>query len=229
MNKKFFALLLSPTRLYQEIKRMKIVARFKSKKLDIGTGVSMIRCDFGDHVYLGNGVSAETVTFGSHTYVNSNTRIRFAKFGKFCSIGSNVRIGLGLHPSNLISSHPSFYSTNKNFKTFADKNYFREYETVEIGNDVWIGENAIVMGGLEIGDGAIVAAGAIVTKNVKAYEVVGGIPAKTIKFRFSEEEIQKIRSTRWWDKEESWYEENHPLFRNTDKFFDYFEGKGNVK
>lgn len=224
MNKKLLPLLLSPTRLHQELKRRKILTRYKSKNLAIGTGVSIYKCIFGDHVYLGNGVSAETVSFGSHTYVNSDSRIRFSKIGKFCSIGSNVKIGLGLHPTNLVSSHPSFYSTNKNFKTFADKNYFEEYENVEIGNDVWIGENAIVMGGLTIGDGAIVAAGAVVTKNVNAYEIVGGIPAKLIRMRFSEDLIQRIGRTNWWDKDEKWLEKHHEIFRSHDLFFEHFDG-----
>ena len=65
---------------------------------------------------------------GNHSYVNSNTRISYAKVGKFCSIGPNVTIGMGIHPTHLISTHPAFYSTNKEFKTFSDKNYFREYE-----------------------------------------------------------------------------------------------------
>jgi acetyltransferase-like isoleucine patch superfamily enzyme len=211
--------------MYQEIKRKRILSKFKNVQLDIGTGVSLYNCDFGEYVYLGNNVSLESVKIGRHSYVNANTRIRHTSVGKFCCIGANAKIGLGIHPTDLISSHPSFYSTNKNFKTFADRDYYKEYETVDMGNDVWIGENAVIMGGLRIGDGAIIAAGAVVTKNVEPYAIVGGVPAKKIRFRFSDDDIERIRRTGWWDKEEEWFQKNHHLFRNPDKFFEHFEKK----
>lgn len=70
---------------------------------------------------------------------------------------------------------------------------------IEIGNDVWVGANSIILRGVKIGNGAIIAAGAVVTKNVKPYEIVGGVPAKHIKFRFEEKIINKLEELRWWE------------------------------
>jgi acetyltransferase-like isoleucine patch superfamily enzyme len=223
MNKKYFSLLLSPSKLFQEFKRRKLLSVFRDKNLLLGTGVSLSEYQFGNHNYVGNGVSLESTSLGDHTYINANSTLRYCKIGKFCSIGSNVKAGLGIHPTHMISTHPSFYSKNKDFKTFSDQNYFQEYKTITIGNDVWIGENAIIMGGLTIGDGAIIAAGALVTKDVEPYQVVGGIPAKHMKFRFSQKIIEDILNTRWWDLEEEWFEKNHGILRSNDEFFEYFK------
>jgi acetyltransferase-like isoleucine patch superfamily enzyme len=95
-----------------------------------------------------------------------------------------VTIGISPHPTYFVSTHPTFYANNKGFETFADKMYFdEEVKTTNIGNDVWIGSKCTIMPGVKIGDGAIVGYGALVTKDVPAYSIVGGIPAKLIKFR----------------------------------------------
>ncbi len=183
----------------------------------------------GLYIYLNEGVRLYNSEIGDHSYVNFKTIINNTKIGKFCSIGSEVQFGMGNHPTNLISTHPAFYSNNKAFKTFANKVHFNEYEEIFLGNDVWIGSNVIIMGGISIGDSAIVAAGAVVTKNVKPFEVVGGIPAKHIKFRVEEKLIDQIRVTKWWDKDEKWLEENYLFFLNHKDFFNYFKNKNNEK
>jgi len=83
---------------------------------------------------------------------------------------------------------------------------------VDIGNDVWIGYGAKIMEGVIIGDGAIIGAGSIVTKNVEAYGIYVGIPAKKIKSRFDSNTIRKLMETQWWDKEFEWVERNSELF-----------------
>lgn len=88
-----------------------------------------------------------------------------------------------------------------------------------IGNDVWIGANALIVDNITIGDGAIVAAGAIVTKNVEPYMIVGGMPATPIKKRFSDEQIEKLLRIKWWDKNLEWLKANHRLFHDPEKFF----------
>ena len=99
----------------------------------------------------------------------------------------------------MISTHPVFFSTRmQSGYTFADESYFEEYRGTTIGNDVWIGANAIVIDGVRIGDGAVVAAGAVVTKDVPAYAIVGGVPARIIRYRFLQTDIDVLLKINWW-------------------------------
>jgi acetyltransferase-like isoleucine patch superfamily enzyme len=134
--------------------------------------------------------------------------------GKFTCIGPDVYIGLGSHPtSEFISIHPVFYSrlAQAGGISFADKQYFEEYSNTEIGNDVWIGAGVIIPGGVKVGDGAVVASGAVVTKDVPPYAIVGGVPAKIIRMRFNDDDIQALRALLWWDKDESFLRKNYKL------------------
>ena len=137
-----------------------------------------------------------------YTYIRGNNKIQNATIGKFCSIGPEVCIGLGIHPTNLKSTYPGFYTRSEYYRV--EKLYDfdgEEYKQVEIGNDVWIGARATILDGVKIGDGAVIAAGAVVTKEVPPYAIVGGVPAKVIKYRFSESRIKELLDEKWWDKE----------------------------
>jgi acetyltransferase-like isoleucine patch superfamily enzyme len=209
---------LSLKTIYQIYKRRQVYRKNKTKHLIIGLGSGFRNTIFGNYNYIGGNCSLTNVTIGDYSYINSNSKIRDTKIGKFCSIASNVKIVLGSHPTHLVSLHPAFYTNNKAFRTFADKTYFQEYYPVEIGNDVWIGENTIIPGGIKIGDGAIIATGSVVTKDVAPYTVVGGVPAKLIKSRFNEEQVKILLNTKWWDKEESWLKKNFEKFHSIDDF-----------
>ena len=133
-------------------------------------------------------------------------------------------IGLGKHPVHFVSTHPAFYSSHKQFITFADKNdYFEEYEKVTIGNDVWIGTRVMIIDGVSIGDGAIIAAGAIVTKNVEPYSIVGGVPAKLIRNRFNDQDIEFLKKFKWWNKDFEWIKSNYYKFKNIELFIKNFQ------
>lgn len=138
---------------------------------------------------------------GRYTYISTGTTLVNATLGSFCSIGPNVLIGLGNHPIDWLSTHPSFYSVRMQAnQTFATENRFTaEFIPVSIGNDVWIGASSTILGGVSIGDGAIVAAGAVVTKDVDAYSIVGGVPARQIKYRFTPSIIEELRAWSWWN------------------------------
>ncbi len=223
ISKKILSFVLRPYLILEHYRQHKLKLRYSKNKLIIGLHSRLDNVDLGNFVYIGDNVIVSNSVIGNHSYISSNSHISNSTIGKFCSIASNVIFGLGKHPTHLISSHPSFYSNNKEFKTFSDKNYFSEYGEIIIGNDVWVANNAILMDGVKIGDGAIVAAGAIVIKDVKPYEVVGGIPAKHIKFRFKEYHISKLLSFAWWDKDEEWLEVNYKLFLDSEKFLEYIE------
>jgi acetyltransferase-like isoleucine patch superfamily enzyme len=140
------------------------------------------------------------VTIGKHTYF-ANTRAKNLKIGSFCSVGPNTILGgLGAHPTNIISTHPAFYSNQcQSGKSFYYNKKIDESPKTTIGNDVWIGANSIIIDGVSVGNGVIVAAGAVVVKDVPDYAVVGGVPASIIKFRFNEDDIELLKALKWWD------------------------------
>ena len=152
----------------------------------------------GNRFYKGAKIYASKI--GRHTYVSS-ARIANTEIGAFCSIGPDVNIGgLGAHPTRWISTHPAFYSTRKQSGiSFTKIDMFDELKPNKIGNDVWIGARALILDGVTIGDGAIVAAGAVVTKDVPPYAIVGGVPAKLIRTRFEPPVIEALLKWQWWN------------------------------
>jgi acetyltransferase-like isoleucine patch superfamily enzyme len=163
----------------------------------------------------------------SYSYIASASKIQRTEIGKFCSIAQNCMIGLGKHPSGqYVSTSPIFYSTAKTLETtFVDQDYFDEFGYITIGNDVWVGNGVIIRDNVKIADGAIIGAGSVVTKDIPSYAIYGGVPAKLIRYRFSEEIINFLLDTKWWDKDESWLRENFKLFHNIDNFYSKFSIK----
>ena len=129
-------------------------------------------------------------------------------------------VGLGRHPSSdFVSSHPAFYSTLcQSGYTFADRQYFSEFKQTTIGHDVWIGAKVIVLDGVNIGNGAIIAAGSIVTRNVPPFAVVAGTPAKILRYRFTSDQIKFIQHTEWWNKDIYWLRRHFKIFHNIGLF-----------
>lgn len=155
--------------------------------------------NFEGYNKLHGSCSISNSSLGLFTYASAS-KICNAEIGRFCSIAPNVKIGGGKHPTKFPSTHPAFYSTRaQSGKTFTTEDHYREHEKVIIGNDVWIGSGAIILDGVTIGDGVIVAAGAVVSKNIPPYHIVGGIPARHIKKRFSDEHIEGLLRLKWWD------------------------------
>ncbi|WP_343616099.1 CatB-related O-acetyltransferase [Flavobacterium sp.] len=189
----------------------------KNKSLRLNNQASVFLTDFGDSNIIFKDVTLHNVKLGDFTYIGEKSIFLNTVIGKYCSIAGNVKCGLGTHPSKtFVSSHPVFYSVNPILSgiTFADKQYFDEYHDVIIGNDVWIGENVTIIGGVNIGDGAIIASGALVTKDVPPYAVVGGVPAKILKYRFEEQEIEFLLNVKWWELDKATIKENFLLFHD---------------
>ena len=138
-------------------------------------------------------------SFGCHTYCGYDCKIYYAKIGRFTSIGDNVCIGLQNHRMDLISTSPCFISHKDSVRFKISNKELDEPQQTIIGNDVWIGDRAIIKAGIELGDGCIVGMGSVVTKNVPPYSIVAGNPAKIIRYRFDRETINKLLEYKWWD------------------------------
>ncbi len=137
-----------------------------------------------------------------YSYVARNSLIQNTDIGKFCSISEYCNIGMPSHPIHMISTSPLFLKGNNFFKkNFASIDYNNSKKTV-IKNDVWIGANVLIKDGITIDNGAIIGAGAVVTKNVPAYAIVAGVPAKIISFRFEVDERNKLLDSEWWNFDE---------------------------
>ena len=174
--------------------------------------------------FEGYNVIGSGCTFEGHigyaSYLGNSCHIT-AKIGKYCSIAPYVSIIRGKHPSrNWLSTHPAFFSTLKQCgMTYVTENKFDEFSNItEIGNDVWIGQSATIIDGVKIGDGAIIGTGSMVTKDIPPYAIAVGVPAKVIRYRFTEEQIAKLLELKWWDKSEEWIKENADKFEHIDNF-----------
>jgi virginiamycin A acetyltransferase len=145
----------------------------------------------GIEILRGSSVDASS-RIGSYTYIGCYTYITRSVIGRYCSIANNVSIGQGEHRLDRVSTSARFYASAWETLTAAD---------CEIASDVWIGVDAVILRGVKIGVGAVVAANAVVTKDVPEFAVVAGIPARVISFRFPEDKRALLLASRWWDKE----------------------------
>jgi acetyltransferase-like isoleucine patch superfamily enzyme len=157
------------------------------------------------------------VSLGRFTYLGG-ARAKNCSIGAFCSLGSEAIVGgLGKHPTRFLSTHPAFYSNLKQSGiSFVAESLFDELPWTSIGNDVWIGSRAIVLDGVSIGNGAVIAAGAVVTKDVPAYAVVAGVPARIVHYRFTDDVIELLQSWRWWELPTEDLKKIAPLFANSE-------------
>lgn len=166
----------------------------------------------GSNVYLGKQVKIiSPVTkgyIGDYTYMNGGYIYDNVRIGKYCSIAHNVCLGPGEHYLDRLSTYPvKIRVLNQGWE-----NVFPEAKETVIGNDVWIGNNATILAGVKVGDGAVVAAGSVVTREVPPYAVVGGVPARVIKYRFPPETVTMLEHLQWWDKDLEWIRQNHNFF-----------------
>jgi chloramphenicol O-acetyltransferase type B len=158
------------------------------------------------------------VQLGSYSYLSEESHFQKTNIGRFCSISNQIACGLFHHPTNFISTSPVFYSTLKQCGvSFSQENYFDEnIKPTIIENDVWIGTKVIIKGGIRIGNGAVVGAGAVVVSDIPDYAIVGGSPAKIIRFRFPPEVIEELLNIKWWEWSDDELKSVQPFFSTSD-------------
>lgn len=213
------------------LKKIYVLIKFHRKKVIVGRSVNI---DIKNTCFEGMNRLCDNSSFsgklGYASYIGPNSFMN-ASVGRFTSIASGVTTVSGNHPtSKFVSTHPAFFSPKKQCgmtfvsdtlfeeKTYADS----EKHHVVIGNDVWIGANVSILNGVHIGDGAVIAAGAVVVKDVPPYTVVGGVPAKEIKKRFTPEQIAFLQAFEWWNKDLEWIVENAKYFSDIELFAEEF-------
>jgi virginiamycin A acetyltransferase len=145
-------------------------------------------------------VRLSDVKVEDYSYVGRYSHLKNVTVGKFCSIGPNCFFGWGIHPINGVSTSPMFYSThNQNGTTLSKVDKVVEHKPIIIGNDVFIGMNVTILDGVTIGDGAVIGAGALVSKDIPAYAIAYGNPISVVRYRFSPEIIEELKTIKWWD------------------------------
>jgi chloramphenicol O-acetyltransferase type B len=191
-------------------------SEIKSNTL-IGDDCHIFNSCLESHVSIYSGSNIIDASIGRFTYIAGQSNLNLVKIGKFCSIGSHLLCGNGEHPTDFVSTHPVFFSNLQQCGiSFTENSLFEERKEVIIGNDVWIGSRVFIRDGVKIGNGAIVGAGSVVVKDVPDYAIVGGVPAKTIRFRFTEDLIKKLQSIEWWNLSEENLRAAQPLIAQPD-------------
>jgi len=207
-------------------------------KIRLGSRVYLSRKSiFEGRNFVGNNTIVVNTYMGYASYISENSVLKKCKIGRFSSLGPDIKCVFGKHPTKtFVSTHPAFFSTKSQVGfTYATEQLFDEYApspdannrySIIIGNDVWIGYGVTLVDGVTIGDGAIVAANSLVTKDVEPYSIVGGTPAKKIKYRFNKEDIDFLLHLKWWNKDLEWIANHSQFFANISKLRSHIQNTG---
>lgn len=171
--------------------------------------VTFVDSQIDRFVFVGHDTKITNSHIKLRSSIGHNSCVINSKIGKYCSIAFNNTIGAPNHSLDAITTN-SFYLRKK--FGLCEKDIYMIPPEVHIGNDVWIGCNSVVISGVKIGDGAVIGAGSVVTHDVLPYEIVGGVPAKHIRFRFSKETVRRLLKIQWWDFPDEIIKENIELF-----------------
>jgi len=205
-----------------------IIHKMKNKGLIIGFRA---KASF-DSQFEGNNKLANHSFFkgkmGFASYIGAKS-IVVGKVGRYCSIADNVTFLTLTHPvKDFVSTHPCFYSLKKqsgftytNIQKFDEEPLLKDSSySIEIGNDVYIGEGVTIIGPVRIGDGAVIAAGSVVTKNIMPFSIWGGVPAKIIRMRFTDTQIDFLKELRLWDKDSDWLRSHADKFESIEELME---------
>lgn len=159
-------------------------------------------CRLGEYTEIGEFCEMIDSSMDDYSYVSAHSAIIYSILGKFVNIASSVRLNPGFHPMERPSQHHFTYRPQRyGFAENDDKSFFhwRSIQRVQVGHDAWLGHGCTVMPGVRIGNGAVVGSGSVVTRDVPAYGIVGGVPAKIIRYRFNRDIGEALDRIAWWD------------------------------
>ena len=215
-------------KIYRGIIQRRIKRKYPGLS-NAGNCVKIKQCTFEGYNAVHSGATLYKCLMGRCSYVGKNSQLYYTRVGRYCSIADNVIVCIGNHPTQFGSTFPSFYydtskqigfSFHKGQPLYADiyKKVDEEHDIhVDIGNDVWIGSHALLLGGVRIGDGAVIGAGSVVTKDVEPYSIVAGVPAKIIRKRFDDDTILRLLQRKWWNDPFEWVSENYINYLNVEQ------------
>ncbi|MBR1217536.1 chloramphenicol acetyltransferase [Bradyrhizobium sp. U87765 SZCCT0131] len=187
-------------------------------------------CTLGAYCEVGARTQLLDVAMGDYSYVVNDSQITYTTIGRFCSIAAMTRINPGNHPMHRATQSHFTYRSSAYFPGESDDADFfawRRDHHVGIGHDVWIGHGAVILPGRQIGIGAVIAAGAIVTKDVPAYTIVAGNPARPVRRRFAEDIASRLLALEWWEWDHEELRAALPDFRHLaiEDFLDKHENR----
>lgn len=198
------------------MENVKLYEGAKAERSNIGGGTVIGQDTFvrdsniGENVQFNRRNIIENSVIGRYTYTGANTIIKSADVGSFCSMSWNISMTGNQHDYTRLTGHP--FSCLVSFG-FVEKNIPLDKRRICVGNDVWIGANACILPGIQIGDGAVIGGGCVVTKDIPPYAIAVGNPAKIIKYRFSEGQIHRLLQIKWWDWPDGTIKNNLYLFQ----------------
>ena len=178
------------------------------------------RSSFTKYSEIKRFVKLKNTQIGKYSRVNPFCNLANTIVGNFTAIGRNTTIGLGTHPLNYVSTQNIFYKKNNMNNKWVNPIKLKD-TSIEIGNDVWIGVEAMILDGVKVGDGAVVGARAVVTKDVPPYAIVVGVPAKIIKYRFDEIVIKRLLEIKWWNLLDNEISQKVNFFRKPNVTLDF--------
>jgi phosphonate metabolism protein (transferase hexapeptide repeat family) len=183
----------------------------------------------GRYTEVGAGCHVSRSSMGDYSYCVDNTQIAYANIGKFANIAAHVRIYASMHPMGRASQHHFTYRSAAYFEGETDDQEFFDWRAgqgITIGHDTWIGHGAVIMPGVTIGNGAIIGSNAVVTKDVADFAIAVGVPARTIKQRFSDDIAGRLDALAWWDWDHERLQLALPDFRQLgiEAFLEKYEG-----
>lgn len=202
-----------PFNIFNKVSPFSLIRNSKiSNKAAILGGGRIYNCQINDYSYLGR------MCF----IVN-------CEVGKFCSIADNVTVGMAEHPINWLSTSPVFGKGNNILKENFSNHQLPLAKKTVIENDVWIGMNVSIKQGVKIGNGAIIGTASVVTKDVPAYSIVAGVPARVIRYRFSDEIINELEQIKWWNLDIAEIKHIAAFSNDIEKVIEYFDIKESNK
>ena len=194
--------------------------RIKNPSCTIDAAILSKNIHLEKHITLEPGCYVAAKKIGKYTFLGMNSYVdkSTASIGRFCSIAMNAKISLQNHPHEWITTHPFTYRKKYGFVPENIDIEGVNNKTTNIGHDVWIGANVTILAGVIVGNGAIIGANSLVSKDIEPYSIVSGIPARHVRFRFDEENIQKIQKSQWWNWDDEKIKANLAKFSNVDEF-----------